>query len=203
LSIQDHLGFAALHEASCFGHESTAQLLLSRGADTELVNEHGNTPLAIAVLNGHHAVCQLLLDHGAAINTQNKYDASPLIHATCADSEDEALVEKLLSRGAHLDIQMEKGITALMMATVLNYQRVFNLLLCRGATIDLQNDEGETALFIAWKLHHDGLLRRLCEAGANPAVRGKDGLSILEHACLRGDGEVVDFFLSQGVDVNA
>jgi ankyrin repeat protein len=57
-------GRSPLYIASCCGHASVCDLLLSCGADlNQTVN--GMNSLSIAFQQGHGSVCDLLLSHGA------------------------------------------------------------------------------------------------------------------------------------------
>jgi hypothetical protein len=62
---------------------------------------------------------------------------------------DTDIVELLLDRGADINLQNEKGFTALMHALINGDTEIVKLLIDRGADIDLQNMYGETALDIA------------------------------------------------------
>ena len=55
----------ALHIAPFLGNLEAAQMLLSSGATTDIVNDYGRTPPHIAALNGHAEVVELLLRNGA------------------------------------------------------------------------------------------------------------------------------------------
>jgi len=53
-----------LHYAAGIGNKDLAELLLSKGADVNAVNNKGVTPLAVAIQNGHDAVILFLRAHG-------------------------------------------------------------------------------------------------------------------------------------------
>jgi ankyrin repeat protein len=46
------------------------KLLLERGADPNVKDDDGKTPLHYAAWKGHHKVVELLLEHGANPNIQ-------------------------------------------------------------------------------------------------------------------------------------
>ncbi|EGZ22543.1 hypothetical protein PHYSODRAFT_497418, partial [Phytophthora sojae] len=55
----------ALYIACEHGHAEVAELLVTHGADIELPDERGWTPLMAAAWKDHVDVVQLLLQHGA------------------------------------------------------------------------------------------------------------------------------------------
>jgi len=60
-----HQGNTLLMLSTYAGHLELSRGLLSRGADTERLNDAGQSMLAGAVFKGHHAIVRLLLEHGA------------------------------------------------------------------------------------------------------------------------------------------
>jgi len=57
-------GATPLYNAASLGREDVVQVLLDRGADVNLTNKAGATPLHAAVVNGYTAVSTLLKSHG-------------------------------------------------------------------------------------------------------------------------------------------
>lgn len=53
-------------------------LLLVAGADIEVPDDLGNTPLAGATSNGHEEIVKLLLEAGANLNTPNNIAEIPV-----------------------------------------------------------------------------------------------------------------------------
>lgn len=62
---------AGLHYASQYGHLNACRLLLSRGADMNVKNINGNTPLFYACKSGNYDICELLISRGASVNEKN------------------------------------------------------------------------------------------------------------------------------------
>ncbi|NJL31102.1 MAG: ankyrin repeat domain-containing protein [Phycisphaerales bacterium] len=58
-------GRTSLYLAAQFGHESLVQYLLDAKAPIDQLTAHGDTPLAIALVQGHEPIVKLLLSHGA------------------------------------------------------------------------------------------------------------------------------------------
>lgn len=58
-------GLTALHGAALKGHTDYVQWLITKGADVNVKNYQGETPLKIALDNGHDQVANLLRQNGA------------------------------------------------------------------------------------------------------------------------------------------
>lgn len=79
INLQDRLGYTALHYAAQDYSEDICNILLEHGAEVDLQDIHGNTPLWKAIFNskGRPEVIQLLLKYGADKHKKNKSDKSP------------------------------------------------------------------------------------------------------------------------------
>lgn len=109
----------ALHVASRHGLAEHVQLLLHHGAELEVKNKEGQTPLNAACAQRHqpqdmdryYRVCQLLVESGASINTADRDQQHPL-HLACKNANAQ-VVELLLARGANVNVMNYGGNTAL------------------------------------------------------------------------------------------
>ena len=63
--------WTALHWSSFKGEHSKCFDLISRGADVNLPDEHGFSPLFVAARRGHLNIIQLLLESGADVHRRN------------------------------------------------------------------------------------------------------------------------------------
>lgn len=86
---------SALFAASYRGQLVTAQLLIERGADVNLKDKRGTSPIMTAAREGHVAVVKLLLDKGADPNGKNKDGESAISRAA---AEGHAEIEAILKR---------------------------------------------------------------------------------------------------------
>jgi len=84
-----------------------ATILLEAGCDIDYPNNHGETPLTIAVQLNDLKKVQFLVEHGAWINHYDRKHRTPLWHA-CFEGN-LALVKYLVSKGANLDIRDSDG----------------------------------------------------------------------------------------------
>ncbi|CEH12692.1 FOG: Ankyrin repeat [Ceraceosorus bombacis] len=71
LDWQDDIGCTALQVACIKGYEHCARLLLDLGADPDLVDADGNSPLHHASSWGHLIVVQLLIERGCVFASKN------------------------------------------------------------------------------------------------------------------------------------
>jgi ankyrin repeat protein len=61
--------WTSLMIASYNGFDDMALMLLLKGANLNLTDDNGRTPLRLATESGHASICRLLLDNGANINS--------------------------------------------------------------------------------------------------------------------------------------
>ncbi|NXB13088.1 ASB10 protein, partial [Rhagologus leucostigma] len=109
----------ALHVASRHGLAEHVQLLLHHGAELEVKNKEGQTPLNAACAQRHqpqdmdryYRVCQLLVESGACINAADQDRQHPL-HLACKNANAQ-IAELLLAQGANVNVMNYGGNTAL------------------------------------------------------------------------------------------
>jgi uncharacterized protein len=94
-------GEGALHIVIKRGDETYLRYLLSRGADPNLRDGRGDTPLLLAVQYGQNGMVDLLTGAKANPNLGNGGGETPLIRAV--QKRDLALVRALLAAGANPD----------------------------------------------------------------------------------------------------
>ena len=84
-------GRMALHYAADFGHVDVIELLVQSGADVNLPDRHGITPVLAAIWEGHVDCVKLLLEKGA-----NKSGTAPdgQSYLDCAESDEMKAVLK-------------------------------------------------------------------------------------------------------------
>ena len=67
-----------MHRAVDNGNPEAVQFLLDRGADPNLQNKKGQTPLHYAAYNNNPKIAKYLIDHGADINARDKSGQTPI-----------------------------------------------------------------------------------------------------------------------------
>ena len=64
------------------GHHDIVQYLVNEGADKDMGNAFGHTPLHAASQEGNHNVVQCLVIEGAQVNKATQYGQTPLLAAS-------------------------------------------------------------------------------------------------------------------------
>ncbi|XP_052695777.1 serine/threonine-protein phosphatase 6 regulatory ankyrin repeat subunit C-like, partial [Crassostrea angulata] len=180
--------------------DETVKVLLSNGADINLCDKDGASPLHGACENGHDSTLQLLLNNGANINLCDKDGTSPLYMA-CQYGHD-STVKLLLSNGSDIKLCKEDGSSPLHMACFNGHDSTVQLLLSNGADINLCDKDGASPLYEACENGHDSTLQLLLNNGANINLCDKDGTSPLHMACFNGHDSTVQLLLRNGADIN-
>jgi ankyrin repeat protein len=139
--------------------------------------------LAGAVAEGEANIVDLFLKAGFIPDSRDKHGV-PLL-CLAARNKHKAVAELLLERGASIDLQSEdRGYSALMDASLSGSPELVALFLSRGAQTDLVSKDGQTALIVAVGRNDVETSRLLIEAGANPDIADKLGLSARKYASL-------------------
>jgi ankyrin repeat protein len=180
-------GFTPLNYAARKGCLACAQYLIEGGADVNLADPEGISPLLLATLNLSFDVAALLVKHGADVDKWDLWGRSPLYAAVDMDS---------LPVGGRADRPSSSQTTAL---------QLINILLQAGANPNLQlklfppyrslRDDrgadgvlgvGTTPLLRAAKAGDVAAMHLLLAAGANPDLPTASGITPLMAASGNG-----------------
>ena len=156
-------------------NSSVAEYLINNGADINVTNNHGETPLMYASKVHNIKVVELLIQKGADINAFDNYGNTALIYGV----NNLETVKLLVENGA--DVNFYKGgSTALISACEYSHERnidVIKYLVSKNANINAQDNKGDTALNKILDTSDEG------------------SIDIL-------DFEIANFLIEQGADVN-
>ena len=144
--------------------------LLDHGADINVRNPYGISPLSSAAYTLHDDAVQVLLEHNADINSQCNAGKTPLYWATCGRSEGKVsdTVRRLLEHGADPNICDNDHSTPLHEASTRGLLEAARLLLSSGAKVDAKNKWGRTPFLLAALNGCYEITKLLLEHGAVP-----------------------------------
>ena len=197
---QKLLDLSAIHVAAKGGHIQVVEILLTYGADKEMLSGErpGERPLHVAVRAGHVAMVKYLLDNGTDVVALDGA-GDQAIHLAAARGSTEML-SLLLERGAAIDSATPNGDQPLHIASF-NADRanVIKLLCSQGADIEAKTHDGYTPLYYACVHNAVDNMEALLELGAAHSPQGR---SILSPALERGYLEASHLLLERGLDPN-
>ncbi|MCS5711375.1 ankyrin repeat domain-containing protein [Candidatus Berkiella aquae] len=124
------------------------QLLLENGANCELRDENGDTPLHLATKQNFAKIVRPLLAYMTNIDIKDHLGRTPLHWAASRGYMN--IVTLLLDKKPDLDIQDNEGNTPLHLAAKHNRYEVVQQLLAKGAKIDIFNNNNESPLVFAY-----------------------------------------------------
>lgn len=134
------------------GNIPMMELFVSRGADINKVNSHGEQALLHAAWKGRLEAVRWLVEHGARLNREGREWAA--LHYAAFNGHPE-IVAYLLGRGADVNALSTNGSTPLMMAAREGKESIARTLLASGARTDIANDRGDDAL--RWAMRNNNL----------------------------------------------
>jgi ankyrin repeat protein len=180
------------------GNQRIARMLVDHGADLKAVNDYGQTPLHVAIVESDlrgeiylEDTVRMLVDRGADIHSRDSDGRTPLHDA--AKGGNNTALEILIERGAEIDARCFKGRTPLIEAVyryhIPRYRSMAGVSSPPRLTIndDLDNDH-HFILALGHLLHH----------GADPNARDFDGVTALTVARRKRMGGVDRLLLLWG-----
>lgn len=134
-----------LHYAARNGFTNLAEQLIIRGANVNVRDKRGYTPLHLAVIKNNIRLAKILIALGADVNAKNSIGAIPL-HYAAHDDEQITLVREMVAVGADLHARDAKGRTSLHYAANTGQIIIFRELVAAGADINTMDAQGRTLL---------------------------------------------------------
>jgi len=176
------------------GDREAIPKLLQEGADINVRDAQGRTPVMIATYQHNTKMVRELLQAGADINIRDNNKENPLLHAGAQGWLD---ILKLAIE-AHADTSLTNrfgGISIIPASERGHVEVVRELLTCTNINVNHINNLGWTALLEAIVLSdggqaHQQIVQLLIDHGADVNLPDKDGVTPLQNARKRGFTEI-------------
>ncbi|KAK4032427.1 ankyrin repeat-containing domain protein [Parachaetomium inaequale] len=196
----DEEGKTALAWAVLRGDMQTVQLLLERGADPNICDSNGDSPLALCTHGREPLIMNSLVLAGAAF-TGNLRNYNALHKAAFRQNNADFLRPLIRAFPGMIDSLSDSGETPLALATFRDNDVVACFLLDSGAQIDTVDDSGTTPIFDAVKYRSHRTLEMLIHKGARLEHRTGTGQSLLHHVAEWGDYQGVEILRRHASDM--
>jgi ankyrin repeat protein len=192
---------AALLAAARDGDADAVALALRAGADIEARDTSSRTALLLAATHDHVDLARLLVAMGASADALDGRHDTPWLVTGVTGSV--AMLEALLPARPDLTIRNRYGGVSVIPASERGHVDYVRRVVQTGIDVDHVNDLGWTALLEAVVLgdggpRHQEIVRILLDAGADPQIADREGLTALEHARAKGQRTVVDILEAEG-----
>ncbi|XP_035032939.1 CARD- and ANK-domain containing inflammasome adapter protein [Hippoglossus stenolepis] len=185
----------ALFSAVRQNQHGTVTALIDSGADVNMCDTQGYTPLLLAAELGHPEVFRVLLAKQAKIDAA-LCDCSSALHLA-VHSGSVPIVQTLLEKGLDPNITGPQDQHPLHLAALSDRSDLVGLLIKAGSQVNAVNQDGLTALHLAGQQGHADTVIQLLQNKADPAVRDKLGRTALHWAASSpAECRVVDLMLS-------
>ncbi len=186
IDIRDYQKATPLHYAALLGDREYLELLIKKGADVNLVNRDGNTPLHAAAIGG---CIKPLIDAGCDLDLKNKKGTTPLM-AILKSGNPECLQFLIENKYLAVDYVTQHDENLLHCAVKSGKGETVRYLIAQGVNIDGQDKYGNTPLHLAAKCQNSTIIELLCKAKANSNIQDKNGETPL-HCVIVAPGKSI------------
>jgi uncharacterized protein len=214
----NNLGWTALLEAIVLSnggerHQQIVQLLVDHGANVNIADKDGITPLKHAQARGFKEIERILLQavagavrsgagaagSGAGAAAAKERDAKLIAAAKQGDA---TAVKELLAQGASVHARDDKGMTALIAAAYRNDLAIADLLIQAGANVNVQDNTKQSAYLIPTADGDLELLKRTLQAGGDVySLDSYNGTGLIR-AADRGHVEIIRELLKTDIKID-
>jgi uncharacterized protein len=179
--------------AAARGDVAQLKRYIAAGAKLDGTDREGRTPLLLAVAGSQTDAAIALIDAGASINAQAVNQDTPWLLAGALGHAE--LLRRMIPKGPDFAIRNRYGGNALIPACERAHVEAVKVLLTSKVDVDHVNNLGWTCLLEIVVLGNGGprhveVAKLVLDAGANPNIADKDGVTPLQHARRKGQREI-------------
>lgn len=168
-----------LRKAVEFDDANTAQKLLARGVDPNLVDAKGNPMLVVALREKSLKVAAVLIRaKNIDFDKANAAGETPLMMASLQNEFD--MVKLMVDQ---MEVEINKtGWTPLHYAATNGNNEIVKYLVDHAAYIDAESPNGSTPLMMAARGGHIETVKLLLDEGADMRLRNQQGMTVIDFA---------------------
>jgi len=189
-----------LYAAASSGHKEIVEILLAAGANVNVVNKSGESPLHKAVEGGkieNKELLKILLAAGANVNAPDKKGKTPLYRTVESWDANKELLKILLAAGANVNAPDLSGATPLHIAvrnkraSIQDILEIVRILLAAGANPWIKDAGGRMPSEMGYLPEVRELINEKMELGAS-----------LQNAARQGRKDLMEFYIAKGALLN-
>lgn len=206
--------FPALHYAVLREYIDAAKLLVKNGANVNVVEKYGKSPLHLAIYCENMEMIDVLLEKGADINHANGHGAIPLNYAINGGSKE--IMLKIINHPDLKPSKENKGLTDtgknilhILASSYTDFlikdnafkEELVRMLVKKGFDIHKRDDMGRTPLITAASVNMEQSLKVWLECGSNLEAEDEEGKNALHWVLLNSQVVKLRSLLESGIDL--
>uniref|UniRef100_A0A8B9TBW7 Transient receptor potential cation channel subfamily A member 1 n=1 Tax=Anas platyrhynchos TaxID=8839 RepID=A0A8B9TBW7_ANAPL len=203
LNVMDSSGNTPLHWATKKNQVESVSLLLSRGANPNILNSNMMAPLHMAVQSLHNEIVKILVQHSSTdVNLEGEAGNTPIIVA-CYKDNPEALT-LLIENGGKICKPNKTGCMPIHAAAFSGAKTCMEILLKKGEElghsakthINFTNNGKCSPLHLAVQSGDLEMIKMCIEFGAQIDLKQNEKCTALHFAATQGATEIVKLMMS-------
>lgn len=197
--------------AASRGHLDILEVLLEKGAKTDLTDSHGYTVSQFTAAAGQDNtdVYEFLIKNGSDLINEKDQDGRSVILIAAPRVKNLDLIDYFISKGLDINATDNRGNGIFAYAAQGGNIDVLNALIDRGVSTKANAKTKENAILFASRGGRGSsnsleVFKYLEELGVNPNVTSDQGITPLHNLSRSSkDLKIYDYFIQKGVDPNA
>jgi serine/threonine-protein phosphatase 6 regulatory ankyrin repeat subunit B len=181
--------------------------LIAQGADVNVRDSRGNTPLIQAIIQRKLLFVEILVSGGADVNAKDEDGQTPLHLAVLAGRKD--IVELLIAKGADVNVKSNTWDTTPLIAALRSgHEDIAQMLIVKGADVNGRGRGDYTPLHCA-AMNRAGMtgsieiMKLLLAGGADIEARQEHDATPLACATYDGNTESTKFLIEHDANIEA
>lgn len=202
LELPDKEGRSAFHLASLKGKHASLKVLAEKGANVDAKDGKQRTAFLDAASAADVELLKVLQSCGADVNQRTALHKWSALHYCVSRDNLKCLHAVLEFPGINLDVLNSSERTPLHEAVLKSRGAFVQALADKGAKVDTRDGKKRSPFLDAAKAGRPRMLRTLRGRGADvDQVSGRNGWSALHEAANGNHVKVVEYLVSEGIDV--